>query len=64
MYGMKCFNCEAEIEAETLAELDRLAVEAKWKMGLTLSAQAYYCCSECGPSLLAATPLHPMTFAA
>ena len=57
-YGMTCYNCEASIDGEDLAEVDRKAVEAKWCLGLMLSGQAYYTCPDCATGLLKATPLH------
>ncbi|TYK91960.1 hypothetical protein E0F66_12495, partial [Streptococcus pyogenes] len=60
VYGMNCFNCDAQVESNSEADLEREAIKASWSIGLLADAQAYYSCPGCAGLLFKANKLVPV----
>lgn len=60
LYGMGCYNCDADIEGTSNEDVEHNAIKANWHIGLMASGQAYYSCPDCANGLFNATPLVPV----
>lgn len=59
-YGMTCFNCDAEVEGNSQADVEREAIKASWSIGLLGNAQAYFSCPDCEKLLFNPSKLVPV----